>query len=157
MDLKPAGRFEWERIIKRLRFRDDHACKAVALILATYADPDGSRVRPGLPRLERVSEYSRPSVRRAISKLRRMGLIEKTESASGKGRKDVFDEYQLTFPDDIFERYGMLDPDERLSTPRDHARALVRRANSVNQGSWVSTPGITDEPWSSHRTVLLRV
>ncbi|WP_157376133.1 hypothetical protein [Allokutzneria albata] len=45
VELLPASRFEWERIIRRARLTKP--VKLVALLLATYADPDGTRVRPG--------------------------------------------------------------------------------------------------------------
>lgn len=108
MELKPAGRWEWERLIRRARFGRDHATRTVALTLAHYADPDGTRVRPGRERLTRATEYSLPAVERSLSRLRAMGFIELTDSASARGLKGGSDEYRLTYPADILDAIQML-------------------------------------------------
>jgi hypothetical protein len=120
VELKPAGKWEWERIIRRVRFGPDHATRTVALTVAHYADPDGTRVRPGRERLARTSEYSLRAVERSLERLRTMGLVELTDSASAKGKKGGSDEYRLTYPEDILERIPMLPHGQELSTTTRH-------------------------------------
>ncbi|MGH7877028.1 MAG: helix-turn-helix domain-containing protein [Candidatus Dormibacteraceae bacterium] len=109
MELKPAGKWEWERIIRRVRFGPDHCTRTVVLTLAHYADPDGTRVRPGVERLARTTEYSQRAVKRSLSVLREMGLLELTESASAKGLRGGADNYRLTYPADVLDAIPMLE------------------------------------------------
>jgi DNA-binding transcriptional ArsR family regulator len=112
-DPTTAGRYEWERIIRRARL--GAPAKAVALAMATYADGDGSRVYPGIARLVAVTELSDRSVRGALKKLRDLGLIERTYKGGHRGVHAVTDVHRLTIPVDLLERVEMLDPTE---TPR---------------------------------------
>lgn len=125
-NLTSAGRYEWERVVRRVRLGSP--AKAVALALASYADQDGSRVRPGVARLSAVTELSERSVRNALTKLRDLGLIERTREGSRNGRRALTDEHRLSIPADLLERCELLDPDEspappaadRLGTPAPH-------------------------------------
>lgn len=110
MALEPAGRFEWERIVRRARI--DPTEKYIALLMSTYADPDGTRVRPGTEKLSRVSGKSTRTVIRAITALRDRGLLERTKERQPNGRAGGHDEYRLTFPGDLTESTEMLNPDE---------------------------------------------
>lgn len=106
--LKPMDRFEWERIVKRVQMPS--GAKFLALMLATYADQDGTRVRPGVERLARVMCVSEPTVKRSLSTLRNLGLVERTKQ--GNRYAKLADEYRLTVPSTLFDQ-PMLDPDER--------------------------------------------
>lgn len=119
MDLKPASVWEWQRLVRRAQFTERDAM-LIALALATYADPDGTRIWPGVKRLTRVCQRSRATVCRCLSELRALGLIECVESGSATGKKGGSDEYRLTFPADILVTIVMLGPDEDLSTTRAH-------------------------------------
>ena len=88
----------------------------VALTLATYADYDGSRVRPGTDRLMAVTGMSKATILRALSSLREMGLIERVAERYKQGRNGGADEYRLTFPLN-FGAIPMLDPDEKRVSP----------------------------------------
>jgi DNA-binding transcriptional ArsR family regulator len=103
-----AGRYEWERIIRRARL--GAPAKSVALAMATYADSDGSRIYPGVARLAAVTELSERSVRAALKKLRDLGLIERTFKGGHRGVQAVTDVHRLTIPADLFDRVEMLDP-----------------------------------------------
>src|SRR5437879_1725471 len=46
MTCQPCGRFEWERILRRAVM--PLRVKFLAFVLASYADADGSNVRPGV-------------------------------------------------------------------------------------------------------------
>lgn len=108
-DGRPVGRFEWERIVRRIDV--PASVKLTALILASYADTStGMRTHPGLKRLTAVTGTSRRTVIRSLEVLRDLGLIERTFHASRSGGKA--DEYRLTVPLDLSERAPMLGPDE---------------------------------------------
>lgn len=157
--LEPASRFEWERLIRRAQL--DPTTKYIALTLATYANGDGTRVKPGLARLMNVTGKSRATIGRALAQLRDLGFIEYTFQASRDGRKGTADEYRLTVPPDIIERIPMLDPEEdhvspmspglspTTSRPRDmgHETGLSTTSHGrANHVSWVSEPCLTHEP-----------
>jgi DNA-binding transcriptional ArsR family regulator len=107
--LDSAGRFEWERIVRRASLQPTE--KLVALLLATYADPDGTRVKPGTERLMRVSGLSKSTIIRALTALRDAELLDRVEERFRNGRKGGCDVYRLTRPS-RFDAIGMLDPDE---------------------------------------------
>jgi hypothetical protein len=125
--LMPAERFEWERLIRRVivPVPTDRAhrrgapsrdtVKLVALLLATYANPDGTRVRPGDNRLVAVTGKSKSVIKRCLALLRSMGLIHCVVVGSSYGRRGWTSEYRLTIPQDALERFELLPPDELLS------------------------------------------
>lgn len=115
MELKPATPWEWIPIVRRTRYTQRDTL-LFALLLATYADPDGTRVFPGVKRLMNVTGRSRATVGRCLAELRTMGLIELVPEGSSRRQKEGSDEYRLTYPDDIFGRIPMIDPDAQLST-----------------------------------------
>uniref|UniRef100_UPI003F494C2D helix-turn-helix domain-containing protein n=1 Tax=Nocardia suismassiliense TaxID=2077092 RepID=UPI003F494C2D len=106
-ELVPVDRFEWERVVRRMQMASTP--KFLALMMATYSDQDGSRVRPGVERLARVMCVSEKTVKRALSDLRDLGLIERTKQGNRHAR--LADEYRLTVPSTLLD-HPMLDPDE---------------------------------------------
>lgn len=115
-ELLPARRFEWERVVRRIKMRQ--GLKFVALALASYANTDGSRARPGRDRLANISDRTPRSVSRALVELRDLGLIERVSEGSNYGRQARADEYRLTLPSDILETIAMLDPDDGTGDTR---------------------------------------
>jgi len=88
--------------------------------MATYANSDGTRVRPGQKRLANVMGTSISTVERGQRALEAIGFIEMTYKghSAGRGRSGGFaSEYRLTIPSDILERIPMLDPDENHPAP----------------------------------------
>ncbi len=83
--------------------------KLLAFVLATYADMNGSRVRPGVGRLSRVAGVTDRTVKRALATLRELGLIERVKQ--GNRWAGHADEYRLTIPTNLLD-LPMLDPDE---------------------------------------------
>lgn len=83
--------------------------KLLAFALATYADMNGSRVRPGVGRLSRVAGVTDRTVKRALATLRELGLIERVKQ--GNRWAGHADEYRLTIPTNLLD-LPMLDPDE---------------------------------------------
>jgi hypothetical protein len=115
VDLEPVTRFEWERLVRRARLGS--VTQHIALLLGTYASRDGTNVRPGVKRLALVSDYDARTIKRALVKLRRLGLIERIEERFAKGRNGGNDVYRLTFPGDLAERITVLDPPEERVSP----------------------------------------
>ena len=105
--LVPVDRFEWERVVRRVQTHS--TTKYLALVLATYADQDGSRIRPGVERLALVMCVSEKTVKRAFAELRALGLVERTKQ--GNRHRGLADEYRLTVPSTQLDE-PMLDPDE---------------------------------------------
>jgi len=106
--LRPVGRYEWEAILRRAVLPKD--VKYVGLVLATYADPDGTRVRPGAQELAAASEQSEPTVRRRVAELRALGLITQVSRGGGRGGAGKAAEYRLTLPADLLERIELRPP-----------------------------------------------
>jgi DNA-binding HxlR family transcriptional regulator len=104
--LKPVDRFDWERIIRRMDMPS--GAKYLALMLATYADQDGTRVHPGVELLARVMCVSEKTVDRSLKVLRELGLV--TLVKKGNRHAKQADEYRLTASAELLGR--MLDPDE---------------------------------------------
>ncbi|WP_156370702.1 helix-turn-helix domain-containing protein [Nocardia arizonensis] len=103
----PVDRFEWERIARRVQMHS--TTKFLALMLATYADSDGTRIRPGVERLALVMCVSEKTVKRAFADLRALGLVERTKQ--GNRHRGLADEYRLTVPSTLLD-HPMLDPNE---------------------------------------------
>lgn len=115
MDVMGADPYTWRRVIRRARLGS--SVTLVASILADFANPDGTRIRPGNERLVAATELADKTVRRALERLREAGLIERVFSGSKSGRKGLADEYRLTIPGDLTDRVPMLAPDETPGTP----------------------------------------
>lgn len=123
------GRFEWERLIRRCRLgfyegktKDPkrwvrHATvQQVALVLATYADMDGTRIRPSAALVARVSELDERTVRICVQRLRRLNLLELVRHPRSPGRgggEGRPAEFRMSVPADLLERVAHLDPEHR--------------------------------------------
>lgn len=110
----PTGRFEWERLVRRILL--PKPVKLAALILATYADPDGSRVRPGMDTLAAVTGDSERNARRMVDRLVSLQLVTLVRRGGGRGGKGSASEYRLTIPSDYLDRFDTLGPDDRPDT-----------------------------------------
>lgn len=145
-DIHFVGRYEWERILRRCVLHPQPV-KTVAAYLAQYANADGSNVRPGVDRLSAVSGLSERSVRNGLTVLRELDLITRTRMGSSLGRQALTDEYRLSYPDDIYLRVHMLDPDE------SPASAACDSA-CKHPGSPVPRAGDKAPPPKEHRHVV---
>jgi hypothetical protein len=96
---------QWTDVVRRVRL--GRTTKAVALMLATYADNDGSRVFPGVARLAVDCELTYNVVQSALAALRAAGLIEVVRKAARRGQAD---EYRLILAVDILDRVEVLTP-----------------------------------------------
>lgn len=97
--LEPCGRFEWERVVRRADL--PMRLKLVALTMATYADSDGSRVRPGVDALAAVTGQGESTVRRLVTALRESGFLELVARGGGRAGRGRAAEYRLTLPSDV--------------------------------------------------------
>lgn len=97
---------QWTEVIRRARI--GRSVKAVALMMATYADANGTRIFPGLAVLAVATELNYKTVSSAVSKLQKWGLIERLKT-SHRGRRHA-DEYRLVLAADVVERVEILDP-----------------------------------------------
>ena len=154
MELQPAKRFEWERIVRRVRL--GKSTKLVAMVLASYADTSGGSVRPGEPRLAGACEMGASTVRRHVATLVEMGLLERVSNGGGPGKWAAC--YRLVVPDDLLWRVPMLGPDEvspltQVSgvQPEDLWTTPVDSQNSAHLGERSSSPDPgPDSPNSAH-------
>lgn len=92
----PIDRFSWERSVRRLAL--GRTSKLVGLMLATYADRDGDNAHPGVDRLSADCESDERTIRRHLTRLAELGLIERTFEGSSAGRRRLADCYRLTMP-----------------------------------------------------------
>lgn len=131
--LEPCDRFEWERVVRRLGL--PMRLKLVALTLATYADKDGSRVRPGVNALAAVTGQGESTVRRLLAALRESGLIEQVSRGGGRAGHGKATEYRLTLPADV-DGLVLLPPSEVSPLPmasgQSDAAPLPRESAETN-------------------------
>ena len=104
--------------------------RAVGYALATFADCDGTSVRPGIARLMVAASLSERSAFRAAVWLCRAGWIEQT-TASARGRAA---EYRLTLPPDVelWVKRGraQVDAHREVKRSQDEAWAVTRQAKA---------------------------
>ncbi|WP_431423785.1 hypothetical protein [Actinokineospora sp.] len=88
--------------------------KGFALILATFADPDGTRVRPGIPSLRAITGKSPRTVQDRLTDLHeRLGFLILVRRGGGRGGSGRVNEYRLAIPADLLERVGLIGIDEQ--------------------------------------------
>lgn len=125
-EIRPAGQYEWQQIIRRARFggivkgsgrtgKDGRVTKggvsgtlftAVALTFATYADPDGTDVYPGDATIAVDLETTIKAVRTVRQTLVSLGLLQLVRRRTpGHG-----DEYRLTLSSDLLDAVEVLTP-----------------------------------------------
>ena len=126
---------EWVNVLRRARLGP--TVTAVALMIATYADPDGTRVYPGIARLAVQCELDYRTVRRAVAALRAAGLIEMVRR--GARRSGRSDEYRLILAGDLLERCDVPAPaaeqlaiEQVTATARHRAVAAPPAASPVD-------------------------
>lgn len=115
-DQEAASWRYWTNLLGRIRFGKQKVAgktlsglviKAVAERIATYADRDGSRVRPGVARIAVDLETSHTTVRNAITVLERVGLL-RLETKATRNHAAV---YQLVISAELIENAELWSPD----------------------------------------------
>lgn len=132
----PAGRFDWERALRRSDL--PKLRKLVAFTLATYADPDGTSARPGLTELADACSMPYSTVKAHLKALRDAGWLDRTVRGSSLGRRAMADEHHLTVP----IHSSLVSPD------RGEHSSLVsgtQLTSEPEQGSLVSPHQIRDQ------------
>lgn len=104
-------RSEWRRTV--LACRLGPSTTSVALGLSMAVGPDGRGASPGVALLAHQLELGEPTVRRALTALRDVGLIVRTERGSVASRRDQSDRYDLTIPDDLKDRVKVRETPQR--------------------------------------------
>lgn len=138
-DSRPS-RYEWERIMRRVRF-DAPMTKYVGMVLAQYANTDGTNAFPSVDKLARVCEVSEKTVRKALAELRERGFIIRVRKGGMRGTQAFSDAHNLAIPGDLLEANDLLPPDESPLPNRYHVPAgkdpnrYVRDSQPVSEGS----------------------
>jgi len=109
---RPVGRYEWENVMRRLsdpKQLSDELQRA-GLILATYADPDGTRVRPGEREFADALRKSKATAQRRVAELQALGFLQLVARGGGRGPGRRASDYRLTLPTDLLERFTVRSP-----------------------------------------------
>lgn len=120
---------QWTDVVRRARL--GRTVKAVALVLATYADADGTRVYPGVARLSYDAEVNYNTAKGALKTLRDAGLIRKV------GRRGDADVYRLVIAVDLADRCDVPTPGQ--------VELELAAIRGLKRGSYVPKPRETDE------------
>ncbi|GAA1789308.1 hypothetical protein GCM10009795_038830 [Nocardioides hankookensis] len=93
-----ASKWDWEKALLERSIAEGLTPTAqhVALALSTYADGDGTSIRPTAARVVRVTGRSRATVFQALKELRNRGWV--TQVSKGAGATRRASEYRLSIP-----------------------------------------------------------
>ena len=97
--------------MRRVRFGAPMT-KYVGMVLAQYANTDGTNAFPSVDKLARVCEVSEKTVRTALGELRARGLIVRVRKGGMRGTQAFSDVHNLAIPADLLEMNDLLPPDE---------------------------------------------
>ncbi len=139
MDDIGASVRDWLSVVRRARL--GRTAKAVALALALRANPDGTRIFPGLARLSVEMELSTKALKEALKVLREAGLIEVVRAASMAGDAN---EYRLVL-DDVLDKIDVPDPDAHDTAIRTVA-AQIRGKYTPKLRGTAAPAGSVDNP-----------
>ncbi len=118
---------EWVDVVRRARL--GKITKTVAFAIAQYADADGTRVFPGVPRLSVECELAPNTVKVALAALRQAELIEVVRKGTSRGNTD---EYRLILGPNVMDLIEVLSPNE--------LRALIDKLSAKLRGHYKRTP-----------------
>lgn len=137
----------WTTLLGRIRFGKQKVAgktlsgmviKAVGERIATYADRDGSRVRPGIARIAVDLETSHTTVRNAITVLERVGLL-RLETKANRNHAAV---YQLVISAEVIENAELWSPDRYAAEIR--TLSLKYQGRGPLEGSPTPTASVND-------------
>lgn len=114
---------DWVDVIRRTRLA--LTVKLVAHTIASHANPDGTKVYPGLARLVYETGIGYSTARRAVADLRAAGLLELVRR--GNRRMRQADEYRLVLAPDLLDKVDVPSPEE--------ARRQIESINARVTGS----------------------
>lgn len=109
-----VNKFEWTTVVFRSEMPS--SAKYLAVVLAQFANADGTRVYPGVATLAAIMQRDERTVNRGRVWLRENGYITRVRQGNRYAtRSDKrTDEYWLTLPGDVLDRL-YLDPYYRRS------------------------------------------
>lgn len=143
-----AARFEWERALRAdrtLKERPHH----VALVLATYADADGTNVRPKVKTVARDARMPESTTRAHLKTLRDLGWLRRVKRGSFGGTADAADVHELTVPVGAAVGRSPADPDDIVPPPtreRSSEPAVPRQRSTSAHQPAVPPTTTADEP-----------
>lgn len=147
---RPVGRYEWENVLRRIASKDQltDELQRAALLLATYADPDGTRVRPGEREFADALRKSRATAGRRVAELQALGFVRLVARGGGHGPGRRSSEFRLTLPADLLEQFDVRPPSATtrgpmtLVTPltQDERRSSRNSAHSRVSGETAPSP-----------------
>lgn len=94
-----VDRFTWERAIRDISMQP--TTKLIVLIAATFANKDGTNVRPGKTQLAAAAGVSTSTVKRALREARTIGVLHLVSHGSTTGRAHLTDVYRLSLPEEL--------------------------------------------------------
>lgn len=121
---QPVGRFDWERLVDRAEMPKH--LKALAYLMAHYANNDGSNVRVGRKLLADILDDSEHTVSTNRETLVSMGFLTLVRRGGGRAGAGTVNVYQLTDPGPGFLIFR-LDPDGNRLIPRKVGKRPPRR------------------------------
>src|SRR6266851_2612976 len=116
----------WVNVVRRAHL--DETMKPIALLLASYANKDGTSIHPGVARLAVQSGKSYRTVQRVLARLRAIGLIEAMPRVkTPRGWKDG---YRLILAADLLDKLDVPTPaaeDAAIEAIASRERERVRK------------------------------
>lgn len=121
----------------------------VAIVMASYANPDGTRVFPGVALLAADCKIGYSVAGRCVKGLRDLGLIERVRRAvrrNPRSDRERTDEYRLAIPEDLLERLF-------VPTPSDHGKraAVIAKPHRGELAATLEPPDPTTQSVTSER------
>jgi DNA-binding transcriptional regulator YhcF (GntR family) len=161
---------DWVDLVRRTQL--GRSTKAVAFLVAHFADSDGTRVFPGIARIAVEAEIGYKTAQKALDGLRRAGLIERVQRT---GKPGAADEYRLVVSPDLQDKVEVLSPSqitkaieamrrpwggkkagpqppegpEVEGVPQPPERAEVEGFEGGTSAPWASISGGTSAPWAT--------
>jgi hypothetical protein len=175
---RPAGRYEWERALRRVGMPTPTVC--LALALGTYASPNGSDIRPGLDQLANLTNMSTRTVQRHLRVLEHdYGLVRMTRRGGGRSHAGDAAHYQLTVPAELAAPTDSddtqvapqspdltdspdtqvapqsTDSDDTQVAPQSEGADGLRRQNQPIETTQLCRPTTQDHPTSGYESACL--
>jgi hypothetical protein len=159
-DFTIQSRYEWERLMRRVRLKP--MTKYVGMLLAQYANTDGTNAFPSVAKLARVGCISERTVRTGLTELREFGLIKRVQKGGMRGTQAIPDVHTLTIPVDFLDRFDLLTPGEDDPNPPTPNRQDVPVGASPNRqlvppNRQMTTPQPATDDFPTGTTCLLPI
>lgn len=158
IEVEPWSRFDWERLVRSADVLTSRQVQ-VAMVLASYADADGSRVRPGFELLADDCRCSVTTAQRTVWELLALGLLKRERrGGQGVGGGGSASEYRLTGPcaDATWEALGIREPGKRrrLASLSGHEQPETLRSPVTGEDGPLRSPApdspVTTDGLSGH-------